>query len=50
MEELGLARNLRELGATEDMIPAMVRGTLILDGGYKVLDQQEIEEIFRESL
>lgn len=50
MEELGLARNLRELGATEDMIPAMVKGTLILDGGYKVLDQKEIEEIFRESL
>lgn len=50
MEELGLARNLRELGATEAMIPAMVKGTLILDGGYKVLDQKEIEEIFRESL
>ena len=50
MEELGLARNLRELGGTEDMIPAMVKGTLILDGGYKVLDQKEVEAIFRESL
>ena len=50
MEELGLARTLRELGATEDMIPAMVKGTLILDGGYKVLDQKEVEAIFRESL
>ena len=32
------------------MIPDMVRGTLILDGGYKVLDAKEIAEIFRESL
>lgn len=50
MDELGLAKNLTELGATEDMIPDMVRGTLILDGGYKVLDAKEIAEIFRESL
>lgn len=50
MDELGLAKNLTELGASEDMIPDMVRGTLILDGGYKVLDAKEIAEIFRESL
>ena len=38
-----------ELGATEDMIPDLVKGTIVLSGGYKVLDAGEIEQIFRES-
>lgn len=49
MKELGLVLNITELGATEDMIPDLVKGTIVLSGGYKVLDAGEIEQIFRES-
>lgn len=50
MHGLGLVMKTSQLGATEAMIPDLVRGTLILEGGYKVLDQEEIAAIFRESL
>lgn len=50
MKELGLAMTIKELGATPEMIPGMVSATFILEGGYRVLDAKEIEEIFRESL
>lgn len=49
MKELGLVLNITELGATEDMIPDLVKGTIVLPGGYKVLDAGEIEQIFKES-
>ena len=50
MKELGLAMNISELGATEDMIEGIADGTLILEGGYKVLDHEEIAKILKESL
>lgn len=50
MRELGLAMSLSELGATEDMLEDIVNGTLILDGGYKVLTKEDIREILRQSL
>ncbi|RGS73970.1 iron-containing alcohol dehydrogenase [Mitsuokella sp. AF21-1AC] len=50
MKELGLAMNISELGATEDMIEGIADGTLILEGGYKVLDHEEIVKILKESL
>ena len=49
MKELGLVLNITELGATEDMIPDLVKGTIVMPGGYKVLAADEIEQIFRES-
>ena len=49
MKELGLVLNITELGATEDMIPDLVKATIVMPGGYKVLDADEIEQIFRES-
>ena len=49
MKELGLVLNMTELGATEDMIEDLVKGTIVLTGGYKLLDEDEIEQIFRES-
>lgn len=49
MRELGLVLNITELGATKDMLSDLVKGTIILSGGYKVLDADEIEQIFRES-
>ena len=50
MEELDLTMNLRELGVTEKMLPGIVESTLIMDGGYKVPDKDEIMEIFKNSL
>ena len=49
MKELGLVMNITDLGATEDMIPELGRGTIVLPGGYKVPNAEEIEQIFRES-
>lgn len=50
MQELGLVMNISELGATEDMLDGLVDATLIMNGGYKVLSQEEIRAIFKESL
>ena len=49
MKELGLVLSITELGATKDMIPDLVKGTVVMPGDYKVLDSDEIEQIFRES-
>ena len=50
MNELGLVMNISQLGATEDMIEGIADGTLIMPGGYKVLEHDEIVEILKESL
>ena len=50
MRELGLVMNISELGVSEDMLKSLTDVTLIMDGGYKKLDRDEITEIFRESL
>lgn len=50
MKELGLVMNLTELGVTEDMVEGIADSTLVLDGGYKVLEREEIVKILRESL
>ena len=50
MKELGLVMNISELGATEDMIEGIADGTLIMPGGYKVLDREEIVNILKECL
>ena len=48
MKELGLVMNITDLGATKEMLPDLVKGTRILSGGYKVLDESEIEKILLE--
>ena len=50
MKELDLVMNIRKLGVTEDMLPGIVKGTFILDGGYKVLTEDEIMEILKKSM
>ncbi len=50
MEKLGLVMNLTDLGATEDMIEGIADGTIILKGGYKVLDRSEVVDILKESM
>lgn len=50
MRELGLVMNIRELGVTEDMLEGIVDGVLPMNGGYKVLDKNEVMQILRESM
>ena len=50
MKEIGLVTDLKTLGATEDMIDGIADATLILDGGYKVLDRDEIVKILKASM
>ena len=50
MKEIGLVMNITELGVTSDMIDGIADATLILDGGYKVLDREEIVAILKSSM
>lgn len=50
MNELGLVMNITELGANEEMLEGLAESTLILDGGYKVPEHDDIISIFRNSL
>ena len=50
MKELGLVMNITELGANEEMLEGLAGSTLILDGGYRVPQHDEIVSIFRSSL
>lgn len=50
MKEIGLVMNLKELGTTDEMIEGIADATLILNGGYKVLDRDEIVNILKESM
>ena len=50
MRELGLVMSISELGATEDMLKGIADGTIILPGGYKVLEHDEIVDILKECL
>lgn len=50
MKELGLAMNLREIGAAEDMIEDIVNATLIMEGGYKVLTKDDVRHILEASM
>ena len=50
MKSLGLVMNLTDLGVKEDMIDGLVKSTLVMQGGYKVLTPEEIALIFRASL
>lgn len=50
MKELGVVRNITELGANEAMLEGLADVTIPMNGGYKTLNREEIIEIFRESL
>ncbi len=50
MKELGLVMNISGLGATEEMLDGIADGTLIMQGGYKILDRDEVKEILKESM
>ena len=50
MRELGLVMNISELGAAEEMLEGIADATLVMNGGYKVLDRAEILSILKNSL
>jgi len=50
MKELGLVMKISELGATDEMIEGIADATLILNGGYKVLDRSEVVQILKASM
>lgn len=50
MNELGLVMKISELGATDEMIEGIADATLLLGGGYKKLDRNEVIQILRQSL
>lgn len=50
MKEIGVVMHLSEFGVTEDNLESVADLTLPMNGGYKVLDRNEIIEIFRKSL
>ncbi len=50
MHEIGVTMKISELGATEEMLPAIADATFLLDGGYKKLTREEVLEILRQSL
>ncbi len=49
MKKIGLTMNLTELGATEQMLDGIIKSTLIMDGGYKVLDGDDIRAVLKAS-
>ena len=50
MTKIGLVMNLKTLNVTKDMLDAIADSTLIMDGGYKVLNKTDIKNILIASL
>ncbi len=50
MKEIGLVMSLKELGVTEEMIDGIAENSLVMDGGYKLLNKDEIADILKKSM
>lgn len=50
MRKLGLVMNISDLGAAAAMEDDFVKSTLIMQGGYKVLTEDDVRAIFRAGL
>lgn len=48
MKECGIITNIKDLGATEEMLPLIAESTVIL-GGYKKLNAEEILNILKDA-
>ena len=49
MKKIGLVMNITELGAKEEMLDGMVKSSLIMEGGYKILNKDDIKSILKAS-
>jgi alcohol dehydrogenase YqhD (iron-dependent ADH family) len=47
IKECGIVTSLKELGATEEMLPLIANSTVLLPGGYKALTSEEVLEILK---
>lgn len=50
MKELGLVMNISELGANESMVNDIATAVFPMNGGYKILSEEDIKNILRQSL
>ncbi len=50
MREIGLVMNISELGVKEEMLEGIADGTFIMEGGYKVLEHDDVIQILKESM
>ena len=50
MKKLGLVMNITDLGAAAAMEDDFVKSTLIMQGGYKVLTEDDVRAVFRAGL
>lgn len=50
MKEIGLVMHISELGVTDDMLEGIADSTFIMEGGYKILNHEEIVQILKESM
>lgn len=48
IKECGIVTSLRDLGATEEMLPQIAQSTILLEGGYKKLNSDEVQNILQE--
>lgn len=49
MKSIGLVMNITELGATKELLDGMVNSTLIMDGGYKLMNKNDIRAVLTSS-
>lgn len=47
IKECGIVTNIKELDATEEMLPLIANSTVLLGGGYKILTAEEILAILK---
>lgn len=50
MRKLNLVMNIRDLGVNENMLDAVADSTLIMQGGYKVLNKDDVIAVLKASL
>ena len=50
MKEIGAVLHSKELGLTMENIDDVVKGTFILEGGYRILTPEEVRQILIESM
>ena len=50
MKKLGLVMNIKDLGATDDMLEGIADATFLNEGGYKVLTHEDVVKILKEAM
>ncbi len=50
MKKLGLVMNIKDLGATDDMLEGIADATFLNEGGYKVLTHEDVLKILKEAM